>query len=111
MGEGEEYLSQRSIPRCRTISPFYQSIFISITMAESMPKEPIQSKDERHHIIASSLERESSGAVSLETVQIGRWRLIPIIGSLWLGTMLVAIDNTIIGSFFHRFEVTIAHSF
>jgi hypothetical protein len=25
------------------------------------------------------------------------WKLAPVIASLWLGTMLVAIDNTIIG--------------
>jgi hypothetical protein len=25
------------------------------------------------------------------------WKIVPIITSLWLGTMLVAIDNTIIG--------------
>jgi hypothetical protein len=70
---------------------------MSSNIAENMPRDCVQGKVEDSLVTTSSLQMESLGD-SPDATQTKNWQLIPIIGSLWLGTMLVAIDNTIIGT-------------
>jgi hypothetical protein len=88
-----ESLTSYSAGRATSFSQNYSFTI----MAESMPNNSAHSRDEKCHTITSSLQMESSGHHPSDAIQIKSWQLIPIIGSLWLGTMLVAIDNTIIG--------------
>jgi hypothetical protein len=45
----------------------------------------------------SNSDIEVSAVPSETPAPLEGWKIFPIITSLWLGTMLVAIDNTIIG--------------